>query len=325
MAAEPLISVIVPIYNVEVYLPECLDSICGQSHRTLQIILVDDGSTDNSGEICDQYAARDPRIRVIHKPNSGAASAKNVGLAAVRGDYVAFVDSDDYVEPHWLERAVEVMQSMDADVVEFAFDKIYRSGSEPESQCPEPENAFTAREYLGQYLSCWTCSLFCNKLIRAELVQGIRFRTERRCIDDEFFTYKVVSGAKRIVRIPDVLYHYRQRRSSAVYNEKNRKQIADDALEILIERYEWVSARFPDLRRTYLDHDLQILFYFAGFHHTAETVTKFRRISKYYLQQAARFYPRRIPLAIKLQCIPNQELLAPEKKPDEQNMDRYFQ
>ncbi len=325
MAAEPMISIIVPVYNVERYLPECLDSICGQSYRNLQIILVDDGSTDNSGTICDQYAEKDPRIRVIHKPNGGAASAKNAGLDAIRGNYVAFIDSDDYVEPQWLERTMAVIQSMDADVVEFAFDRIYRTGNELGSQHSEQVHAFTTQEYLGQYLSCWTSSLFWNKLICADLVREIRFRPERRCIDDEFFTYKAVSGAKHIVRIHDVLYHYRQRRSSAVYSENNRKQIADDSLEVLIERYEWVCARFPDLRRTYLDHDLQIMFYFAGFNHTQETIRKFRRISRYYLQQTIRFYPRRIPLALKLQCISNQELLAPEKKPDEQNADRYFQ
>lgn len=318
------VSIVIPVYQVQRYLCPCLDSVLAQSYRNWEAILVDDGSVDESGAICDRYAAGDSRFRVIHKPNGGAASAKNAGLDIVRGDYVAFLDSDDYVEPHWLEKLVTTAEMEQADVVESDFDKVYRTHSDPGNRYPDPVCLFTAEEYLSQYLANWTSSLFCTKLIRAELVQDIRFRRERRCIDDEFFTYKAVSGARRIVRISDVLYHYRQRRSSAVYSEKNRRQIADDAPEVLIERYEWICARFPGLRRIYLEHDVQILFFFAGFSHTPETARKFRRISRYYLMQVLKHRPRLLPVALKLQLIPEKRLLAPEEKTTAENIDRFF-
>lgn len=321
------VSIVIPVYNVRCYLPQCLDSILAQNYENWEAILVDDGATDDSGAICDRYACADSRFQVIHKENGGAASAKNAGLDAISGDYVAFIDSDDYVEPYWLEKLVSTAQNQHADVVEFDFDKVWRTHAEPENNFPEPLRIFTAQSYLEQYLENWTCSLFWNKLIRRELVGQIRFRKERRCIDDEFFTYKVVSGAVRIVRISDVLYHYRQRSSSAVFNEKNRRQIADDALEVLVERYEWVCGRFPQLRRTYLRHDVQILFFFAGFSHTDRTVQKFRRIARYYLLQTLRHHPGLdlLWLALKLQRISEKVLLAPEKRPEETgNPDCYF-
>lgn len=318
------VSIVIPVYNVQRYLCQCLDSILAQSYQNWEAILVDDGATDDSGAICDRYACSDSRFRVIHKENGGAASAKNAGLDVVSGEYVAFIDSDDYVEPRWLEKLMATAEAEQADLVEFDFDRVYPTHSEPGNQYQEPIRIFTPREYLGQYLENWTSSLFWTKLIRAELVHKIRFREERRCIDDEFFTYKVVSGAARIVRISDVLYHYRQRSSSAVFNVKNRRQIADDALEVLIERYEWVCSRFPELRQSYLSHDVQIMFFFSGFSHTPETVVKFRCISRYYLCQVLRYLPGLLLTALKLQLIPDKKLLEPENRPAENQTYCYF-
>ena len=104
-----LISVIVPVYNVAMYLPQCLDSILGQDHENLEVILIDDGSRDESGEICDAYARRDSRLRVIHQKNGGAAAAKNAGLRIATGEYLSFVDSDDYLEPNVYGYMLEVL------------------------------------------------------------------------------------------------------------------------------------------------------------------------------------------------------------------------
>ena len=297
------VSIVIPVYNVERYLRECLDSIASQSYPEFEAILVDDGSTDTSGIICDEYARNDARFKVIHQSNAGSANAKNAGLEQVRGDYVAFVDSDDYVEPNWLECMVNALERNFADLVECDFRKEYVDRSEAANSDNYQAGTFTAEEYLAQYLNNWTCSLFCNKLLKAELTNGVRFRKERRCIDDEFYTYKVVSGADRIVRIHEQLYHYRQRLSSVVSSEKNRLQITDDALEVLIERYEWVSSRFPKLRKVYLRHDVDIMFYFAeSCCFTEQTREKFRKISAYYLNQSLYHFPGRITLqnALKL-------------------------
>ena len=284
------VSIIIPIYNVERYLRQCLDSIANQSYMNIEVILVDDGSTDGSGAICDMYVVKDARFRVIHQQNAGAANAKNAGLDAVTGAYVTFVDSDDWVEHNWLETMVRAMESETADVAECDFQKEYKNRSEKGNDNSYCSGVYTACDYLGFYLNNWTCSLFWNKLFKTELIKDIRFRRERRCIDDEFFTYKVLTNAQKIVRIEDELYHYRQRASSAVSSSKNRLQITDDALEIQRERYEWIASHFPVLRLRYLKHDVEILFYFArAFDYCEQTRRKFRGNAWYYLVQSVCF------------------------------------
>lgn len=322
------VSIIIPVYNVSRYLPQCLDAIAAQSYPGWEAIIVDDGSTDHSGEICDSYAASDPRFRVIHKNNGGSASAKNMGLDHADGTYVAFVDSDDYVEPHWLEKVVQTAQSEQADVVEFAFDKVYRSSAETMKDASQRPRVCSAEEYLSGYLADWSGSLFCNKLFRKELIGEIRFRRERRCIDDEFFTYKVLSGAKKIAVIPDVLYHYRQRASSAVTSGKNQLQITDDALEVLTERYEWICERFPKLKSVYLQHDINILHYFSTFRHNEQTAAKFRNIARYYMRQVLLCPVDRKTFfnAVKLQLISSRTLQKnTEEQTAKQDLSQYFE
>lgn len=319
------VSIILPVYNVAGYLPQCLDSILAQEHTNWEAILVDDGSTDTSGEICNDYAAKDPRFRVIHQSNAGAANAKNAGLEAVSGAYVAFLDSDDYVEPNWLSKMLDTMESTGSDVVECSFTKEYLGFGEPGNAGDYGAAEFDAESYLAQYLDVWTNSLFWNKLYRADLTKSIRFRRERRCIDDEFYTYKVVSGAGKIVRIPDALYHYRQRKSSAMASLKNKRQIAADAPEVLIERYRWIRERFPRLEKNYLRHDVDIMLYFAQLSHTPETMKAFRRIARYYLGQALFKFPGAVSLlnAVKLQFVSPKVLLR-EQQQNTVNTDSYY-
>lgn len=275
-------SIIIPVYQVAHYLPECLDSILAQTEPDWEAILVDDGSTDGSGDICDVYAQKDSRFHVIHQENAGAANAKNTGLDVASGSYIAFVDSDDTVAPRWLEIALAAMK--DADVVEYGFDFHCPDGYT--SSEPLPTAEFSPEEYLDQYIDHWQCSLFWNKLFRAQLLKNIRFRKERRCIDDEFFTYKVMSYAEKTVRIPDVLYHYRQRKGSAVSNSKNALQRTKDALAIRRERYEWIGSRFPELKRKYIQRDVESLCYFTReFPFDGEAATEFRVLTCFYLRQ----------------------------------------
>ena len=198
---------------------------------------------------------------------------------------------------------------------------------EPVNSVKEPLRCFTAESYMAQYLANWSCSLFCNKLIRAAAVGEIRFRGERRRIDDEFFTYKVASRAGKILRIHDVLYHYRQRASSTVKNSQHQLQITDDALEVLVERYEWIASRFPGLRKTYLSHDIDILFYIAGFPHDQKTAAKFHKIKRYYLKEALFhcFEPKQLANVFKLQRISTKMLLDnPLKTRDTPSDKQYF-
>ena len=120
-----LVSIIVPVYNVEKYLWGCLNSLVDQTHKNLQIILVDDGSVDASGEICEEFARRDSRISVIHQENAGVSTARNAGLALAAGKYVTFVDADDMLEPHAIETALEYLLKDGADLVTYGWKKIY--------------------------------------------------------------------------------------------------------------------------------------------------------------------------------------------------------
>ena len=131
------ISVIVPVYNVASYLPQCLESILNQDYEDLQVLLIDDGSTDDSGAICDRFAAQDSRIQVIHQENGGAASAKNAGLRAASGKYLSFVDSDDYLEPDVYGFLVKILEETQADAVQGAFQEVYRSRREVRPLKPE--------------------------------------------------------------------------------------------------------------------------------------------------------------------------------------------
>ena len=115
---EPLISVIVPVYNVKAYLDRCVESLLGQSYKNLEIFLVDDGSTDGCGKVCDRYAAQDPRITVIHKKNGGLSDARNAALDAAQGEYYAFVDGDDWVSPYYVENLYRALRKADADMAD---------------------------------------------------------------------------------------------------------------------------------------------------------------------------------------------------------------
>lgn len=324
----PKVSIIIPIYNVEHYLLECLDSILAQTKQNWEAILVDDGATDSSGAICDEYAAKDSRFCVIHKENGGAASAKNAGLDVAKGEYVTFIDSDDRVEPDWLEKMLSALESSGADIAECDFIKEYLTHTEQGNDSVRTAGVYSSQEYLGFYLDNWTCSLFWNKVFKRALTENIRFRKERRCIDDEFYTYKIIANAKKIVRIEDALYHYRQRASSAVMSPKNRLQITDDALEVLIERYQWISLRFPELRKTYLKHDVEIMFYFArSFDFCDATRVKFRKTAAYYLCQSLLYFPGLLTLqyAVRLCLMGHKKLSAQRSNETDKDLSEYYQ
>ena len=168
------ISVIIPVYNVERYLHECLDSVLSQSCSELQIILIDDGSTDDSGMICDEYAAKDSRIAVIHQKNSGAAAAKNAGLRMATGEYLSFVDSDDYLEPGAFRHMVNLLEKSSADVIQCGFCDLFVD-EKIDRITLENVCTFTAVEYLKRYTTDWTCGLLWDKLYKRSLFENIFF------------------------------------------------------------------------------------------------------------------------------------------------------
>jgi len=210
-----MISVIIPVYNVEAFLPACLDSILCQTCADLEIIIVDDGSTDASASICDAYAARDARIRVIHQPNQGLSAARNAGVEAASGEYISFVDSDDFILPDLLEYQLELARRHDADYVQCGYmrcgesDTIHQTapagGADNIRVFEEPRSKMEACIHLdGLYISAW------GKLFSRELIRDIPFHVGK-VYEDTSFTLQAVHAAKRIVASSHVGYVYRTR------------------------------------------------------------------------------------------------------------------
>jgi glycosyltransferase involved in cell wall biosynthesis len=241
---KPNISIIVPIYNVEPYLRRCVDSLLRQTYEDFELILVDDGSPDNCGMICDEYAAVDDRVRVIHKPNGGLSDARNAGLEIAHGAYIAFVDSDDWVAPDYLERMLEAMRKTDADICEC--DILRTNGEEniPPIADMTPV-VFSAEKAMAELIHddafrqhVW------NKLYCREVVANILF-PKGKTNEDEFWTYQVFGNAKKVAKISDVLYFYFQRPGSIMGENYSLKRL--DALEAKLQRQVYIDTKFPQL------------------------------------------------------------------------------
>lgn len=202
-----LISVIVPVYNVELYLERCIDSIINQTYENLEIILVDDGSTDKSGEICDAYEKKDIRVRVLHKRNGGLSSARNSGLKIASGKYIGFVDSDDYIALDMYETLYRYM-SEEVDLVCCGIVNIDQKGRKTitghTGKVVYMDNVQAVMELLlRRYLAFSAC----DKLCRKEAIRKIGFPDGRIC-EDLPFTYNLVKGSKKVVNIGKCKYFY---------------------------------------------------------------------------------------------------------------------
>ena len=248
------VSIIVPVYNVAAYLDECVQSLTVQSYRDLEIILVDDASPDNCGAICDRWAAQDSRVRVIHKKNSGAASARNAGLDVATGDYVCFVDGDDTVEADYVQTQLDALGSGDMTMCGFFFRS--RHGSEAEIVAP---GRYDKEGFMLLFLKDWRCSSVCNKLFRRSAIGDLRM-DEGHKIDDEFFTYQVALNCQQVVVIEKCLYHYRLRASSVMQDMAAvQERVMLDRIAYNVARYAKVSAKLPQLDDAYFLHTLDTL------------------------------------------------------------------
>ena len=244
MVQNELISVIVPVYNVEKYLDRCVRSIVEQTYTNLEIILVDDGSPDNSGVICDAWAEKDSRIRVIHQPNAGSGSARNAALDIARGTLVGMVDSDDYLEPHMYEHLLSLMTE-DVDVAECGLLETELDGA-PLDDCSYFESrVYSVEQAMKLHISD---TLFRqtppNKLYRRSTIGDIRFPVGNR-IDDEFFTYRVIANARNLVRTSCTMYAYRQQPGSVMHLSFSLPRL--QALDAKCQRLELLKERFPAL------------------------------------------------------------------------------
>jgi glycosyltransferase involved in cell wall biosynthesis len=218
---EQTVSVIVPIYNVEKYLRQCIGSIVGQSHERLQIVLVDDGSTDGSGDICDEFAGLDSRVEVIHGKNAGVAAARNTGLDAARGDYIAFVDSDDYVHPDMVTALLEAVERDGSSFSMCGLEYEFEDGYNPSFMVMaslDLTGLHPAKEVFRAYCGHepFATAVVWLKLYRRHIFDGLRFRTG--CLfEDTFILPELYSRAETITILPQKYYHYRQRANSIIH------------------------------------------------------------------------------------------------------------
>lgn len=283
-----LISVIMPVYNVGTYLSQSIESVLNQDHRNLELILIDDGSTDGSGGICDAYAARDSRVRVIHQKNGGAASAKNAGLRIADGSYLCFVDSDDFLEPNVYGYMLKTLQERDADAVQFSFQDVYTDRVEPQILTP---GVLNEREYLARFTKDWSCPLLWNKIYKRSLFDGIFFE-EGHKIDDEYFTYQGFLEPCKVVFDDKIIYNYRKRASSVMSSPKTGEQRILDCIDSIAKRREKVIARWPQLRRVFDENYLDAVWYLSGnMYSTEKTVTELKGRLKAYFSQIGNSIP----------------------------------
>lgn len=243
--SQPLISVIMPVYKVENYLDACVQSLVNQTHTNLEIILIDDGSPDRSGHLCDQWAKKDPRIRVIHKANSGPSDARNAGLEIAKGEYIAYADSDDILHPEMYQRLLSVLESQNGDIVECDY-KTFLDGSIP-SFPPYEENitAYTAEEALFHLISHGTFRyLVWNKLYRRSVMKNLRFLSGK-IHEDVFYVYQVFGLCNKIIKLNTPLYLYRQWPESIMGTAFSLKRL--DSLEARNAQIQYVQDHFPAL------------------------------------------------------------------------------
>ncbi len=240
---RPLISVCVAVYNSASYLPRCFDSIIHQTYDNLEIILVDDGSTDESGSVCDEYAASDERIRVIHKKNGGLYTTRNTGIEAAHGDYICFLDGDDYIERDMYEQMLAALLTDDADICVCRYRLVFEDGSISDKSTGNVY-VFDDKEMLKQYLMederilIQNCAW--NKLYKRSLTNGLRFPD--RWYEDMLYTPQLFMKVTKGVYIDKAYHNYICDRSSSIMNMGVGPKTFSDLIPNLYDRTAYLEA-----------------------------------------------------------------------------------
>lgn len=245
MMNNKLISVIVPVYNVRPYLKRCIDSIIAQTYSNLEILLVDDGSTDGSGELCDAYARQDARVQVIHKKNAGQAAARNDAIDIARGSYLGFVDSDDFIDCRMFEILYQDLTEHDAQISIVTFQEFTEEKEATVSrnlmsiECQAGEKILQKlllEEKIGDF--SW------NKLYRRELFKEIRYPVGRM-MEDQGIMYKLVDQCTKVTYRPIRLYFYYQRPDSTLH--RRTLKFYEDKWDMGCQRYQYIREKYPDM------------------------------------------------------------------------------
>ena len=251
MNDTPLITVIVPVYNILDYLPRCVHSITGQTYRRLEIILVDDGSTDGTGDLCDRLAEEDKRIRVYHKENGGSSSARNLALKHAQGEYVGFVDSDDHLSPDMYEKLLEGIQKFRAPAAQVGRDETDEKGRLLPDICVPPAApvVIESGKFLEELLLHKGDCSFCTKLIRRDLFPQEPFPVGK-LNEDFLLLIQMLPRIERIVSLPGHSYHvfYRIGSNSRKADRETFSRVYGDCVENADIAMEIVEQDYPELR-----------------------------------------------------------------------------
>lgn len=310
---EPLISVIVPVYKVEEYLDKCIKSILNQSYKNIEIILVDDGSPDNCPAMCDQWAEKDNRIKVIHKQNGGLSDARNAGISAASGEYITLVDSDDYVAVNFIELLYNAIMQNNAQMSVGSFVYVYDDKVQKRDFTGNTE-VYSPVDYWKTYYNdviddanfdkAVSLIISCCKLYKKSLFDNINFPVGRYH-EDEFTTYKLCFCCEKIAYVDEPLYFYVQR-SGSIMNTASKKKTMDvsDAFE---ERLKFLSKREDceelysiaviDLIRVYKNSYISARFNFKD-KEFAKTV--FKKYKDHYKRAKREAITKKISLKLRL-------------------------
>lgn len=243
-----LISIIVPIYKVEDYLDRCVQSILNQTYKNFELILVDDGSPDRCPELCDKWANKDERIKVIHKENGGLSDARNAGMGIASGEFIVFVDSDDWVSVSYLECMMKAMKETGCDIIECEIVRTEARGVSEDTTVIAAGKAvvFQAEDALKHLIEddCFHQYVW-NKLYKRSVIQDILFE-KGKTNEDEFWTYQIFGNAATVGKIDITLYYYFQRDTSIMGAKYSLKRL--DALEAKLQRQKYVEDKYPKLK-----------------------------------------------------------------------------
>lgn len=243
---NPIISIIVPVYNIEKYIENCIKSIIDQTYKNLEIILINDGSTDNSSNICDIWKKKDKRIQVIHQENQGLSAARNAGIKKANGEYILFVDGDDIIADTMIQFLVETIQKSGSDCAFCQYEMIQETENKVKESTFESKSIKVVRtqESLVRLLNHIDVSVVWNGLYKADLIKDLKFMVGKKN-EDTAWRYLAVDRCKTIAYIPNKLYGYRMRSGSLMHQKFSLKDFDD--LEAVVNRADYVMNKYPEL------------------------------------------------------------------------------
>ena len=242
---EAVVSIIVPVYKAEKYIHQCIDSLLAQTYSNIEVILVDDGSPDHCGKICDEYAAKDSRVKVIHQQNGGVSVARQTGIDHATGEYSIHADPDDWVELNMIEELVAKAVADNADMVICDF---YReSKSEKTCDCQNPGDDLSASAVLRKILSQQLHGSCCNKLVKRSCIEGLGFTPEDLCIlEDELYNIRILARKIKVSYLPKAFYHYRVDNEQSVCYAPSEKSFASkikavaSIVDFCVKNIKWI-------------------------------------------------------------------------------------